>query len=66
MMEIDAAAIHEQVRRRFALVAEAPETEKRFAIGRSSAVRLGYDPSQLDVLPETVVESFAGVTRGKS
>ncbi len=60
-MEPNLNTIQEQVRRRFALVALDPRAEKRFEIGRTSALKLGYDASMLDLLPTIAVESFAGV-----
>ena len=60
-MQPDTAAIHEHVRRRFALLATDPASEQRFEIGRSSALKLGYDAAVLDSLPEAAVASFAGV-----
>ncbi len=61
MMQQDTQAIFEQVKRRFASLATTPEAETRFEIGRSSAIKLNYDPAQLDLLPEAAVQSFAGV-----
>jgi SAM-dependent methyltransferase len=60
-MQIDSTAIHEQVRKRFAQVATDPASEQRFELGRSSAVKLGYDGPVLDTLPSAAVDSFAGV-----
>ena len=60
-MQADSAAIHAQVRQRFASLATDPTSEERFEVGRSSALKLGYDPSLLDGLPEAAVNSFAGV-----
>ncbi len=60
-MQRDTETIHDQVRKRFASVATDPASEKRFEIGRASAVRLGYDTAILKDLPIAAVESFAGV-----
>jgi len=60
-MQVDSAAIHEQVRQRCARVATDPNSETRFELGRASAVKLGYDGPELDDLPSTAVDSFAGV-----
>lgn len=60
-MQPDHAAIHAQVRRRFAALAADPAAETKFEIGRESAVKLGYNPASLDALPVTAVEPFAGV-----
>lgn len=60
-MKLDSSRINDQVKKRFAEVATRPEAEKRFKLGRTSAVDLGYDPSALDSLPPEAVASFAGV-----
>jgi arsenite methyltransferase len=48
------------VRKRFAQIAMQPEKDKR-RIGPAIAKELGYDPEQIDGLPASVTESFAGV-----
>jgi arsenite methyltransferase len=48
------------VRQRFGRIAIAPQREKRH-IGPSVAKELGYDPGEIDRLPQAVTESFAGV-----
>ncbi len=50
-----------QVRARFGAVARDPSAERRFALGRASALALGYDPEELDALPPAAVDRFAGV-----
>ena len=50
-----------EIRQRFARVARAPHEEQPFPIGPSSAKRLGYDAREIDALPASVTESFAGV-----
>jgi SAM-dependent methyltransferase len=50
-----------EVRERFARLASAPHEEKTFLIGADSAKALGYDAAELDALPTSVTESFAGV-----
>lgn len=53
--------IKAEILARFAKVALSPQDEHKFPVGRDSARRLGYDAEQLDALPRTVTESFAGV-----
>ena len=53
--------IRKMIKERFARIAKAPETEKKFPIGAESAKRLGYDPQDIESLPTSVTESFAGV-----
>jgi arsenite methyltransferase len=54
------ASIPALVRERFGRIATAPQREKR-RIGPSAAQALGYDPGEIDRLPQAVTESFAGV-----
>ena len=60
-MELSAETIRAQVRQRFATLANDPTSEQRFEIGRSSALKLGYESAVLDTLPIEAVERFAGV-----
>ncbi|MBI5183184.1 MAG: methyltransferase domain-containing protein [Nitrospinae bacterium] len=53
--------IRKMVKERFARIAKAPETEKRFPIGAESAKGLGYATQDIESLPTSVTESFAGV-----
>ena len=49
------------VRERFTKVALSPENETVFPVGAESAKALGYDSAEIDALPRSVTESFAGV-----
>lgn len=60
-MAVDAESIFLQVRQRFSALATDPASESRFEIGRPSALKLGYETSVLDALPQAAVERFAGV-----
>ena len=42
-------------------VAESPDGEFHFEMGRALAERLGYEPADLDRIPAEAIESFAGV-----
>lgn len=53
--------IKAEIKQRFVKVALSPQEEKKFPIGPASAKRLGYDANELDSLPDSVTESFAGV-----
>jgi arsenite methyltransferase len=53
--------IRSQVRARFQAVARDPRTERRFALGRASALALGYDPEEIGALPDAAIDRFAGV-----
>jgi arsenite methyltransferase len=58
---VDVDVLRDQVREKYRAVAEAPDATYHFHTGRQLAVRLGYDPTVLDELPDRAVESFAGV-----
>lgn len=53
--------IKAEITQRFVKVALAPQEEQKFPVGPSSAKRLGYDAREIDALPCSVTESFAGV-----
>jgi len=58
---VDAEALREQVRNKYRDVALHPEEKFHFHTGRYLARHLGYDQVVVDALPDTAVESFAGV-----
>jgi arsenite methyltransferase len=53
--------IFDAVRRMYTDVARMPQREFHFPTGRRACLLLGYPAEQLDRLPPTAVESFAGV-----
>jgi SAM-dependent methyltransferase len=53
--------VQEAIKNRFCRIAKNPASEKRFPVGPESAKRLGYNPTEIDGLPSSVTESFAGV-----
>jgi arsenite methyltransferase len=59
--DVDAAALREAVKDKYKEVALSPDSEFHFHTGRGLAKKLGYDMSIVDLLPESAVESFAGV-----
>jgi SAM-dependent methyltransferase len=60
-MPTTAEEIRAAVEQRFAAVARSPGEERRFPVGPRSAKKLGYDPHEIDALPDSVTESFCGV-----
>jgi arsenite methyltransferase len=60
-MPIDAGALREEVKKKYREVAVEPHGDYHFHTGRPLAQRLGYDADVVDALPDTAVESFAGV-----
>ena len=49
------------VKERFAKLARSPQEKQPFAVGPDSAKTLGYDAAEIDALPVSLTESFAGV-----
>jgi len=58
---VDAAALREEVKKKYRDVAVKPHDPYHFHTGRPLAARLGYDVKAVDALPDSAVESFAGV-----
>ncbi|MGE0624839.1 MAG: methyltransferase domain-containing protein [Pseudomonadales bacterium] len=58
---VDQEALRAQVREKYRQVAMHPEAEFHFQTGRALAQRLGYPAELLAGLPDSAVESFAGV-----
>lgn len=58
---IDQDALRAQVRQKYREVAVDPRGEFHFQTGRALAERLGYPADLLAELPDSAVESFAGV-----
>lgn len=53
--------IRRSVRERFAALARSPGAEQGFPVGLENARSLGYPANEIDGLPGSVTESFAGV-----
>jgi SAM-dependent methyltransferase len=58
---VDATVLREQVKKKYREVATDPTAPFHFHTGRPLAARLGYPDAVVDALPDTAVESFAGV-----
>jgi arsenite methyltransferase len=58
---VDPDALRDEVREKYREVAETPEGEFHFHLGREAARRCRYDMAVVDALPAVAVESFAGV-----
>lgn len=58
---LDVAALETKVKAMYRAVALQPEGEFHFEMGRAMAERLGYSPTDLDVIPSEAIASFAGV-----
>jgi SAM-dependent methyltransferase len=57
----DQDQVRQEIKERFVNVARRPEEEHKFPVGPASAKRLGYDAREIDTLPLSMTESFAGV-----
>jgi SAM-dependent methyltransferase len=53
--------IKAEIKQRFVKLALTPQEEQKFPVGPASAKQLGYDDHEIDSLPFSVTESFAGV-----
>jgi arsenite methyltransferase len=58
---VDAAALRREVQHKYREVATDPGRDFHFHTGRPLAARLGYEPDEVDPLPDRAVESFAGI-----
>ena len=59
--QLDKLELKERVQRMYEEVALEPEQEFHFETGRPLAERLGYPADELDQIPATAIDSFAGV-----
>lgn len=58
---VDTEELELAVKEMYRRVAQEPQGEFHFEMGRAMAERLGYDPAILDRIPQPAIESFAGV-----
>jgi arsenite methyltransferase len=58
---LDRADLEARVKSTYREVAEEPDKDFHFELGRALAERLGYSPGELDRIPAEAVDSFAGV-----
>jgi arsenite methyltransferase len=59
-VELDVELLKSEIKKTYACVSEEPERDFIFPTGRAWAEDLGYPPELANV-PDTAVESFAGV-----
>ena len=57
----DPKDLEAKVKAMYRSVAETPQAEFHFEMGRALAERLGYAPADLDRIPAEAIDSFAGV-----
>jgi arsenite methyltransferase len=58
---LDTQELEQRVKHMYQEVALEPEREFHFETGRALAERLGYPPADLDRIPASAIDSFAGV-----
>lgn len=58
---LDTTDLEQKVKNMYREVALRPNEKYHFEMGRGLAEKLGYDPIQLDQIPQQAIESFAGV-----
>ena len=61
LLQFDPKELESKVKAMYRSVAENPNGEFHFEMGRGMAERLGYAPADLDRIPAEAIESFAGV-----
>jgi arsenite methyltransferase len=61
VIAFDPKELESKVKSMYRHVAEDPQGEFHFEMGRTLAERLGYDAAELDRIPAAAIESFAGV-----
>ena len=60
-VDIDVGLLKAEIKKTYAAVSDEPEQDFVFPTGRAWAADLGYPAELLDQVPESAVESFAGV-----
>lgn len=60
-INVDVRALRSAIQDEYAEVATTPEKGFHFHTGRPLAAMLGYDPPETGALPDSAIESFAGV-----
>jgi arsenite methyltransferase len=58
---VDPEVLRDEVKKKYRDVASNPHGKYHFHTGRLNAERLGYDSAVVDAMPDSAVESFAGV-----
>jgi arsenite methyltransferase len=61
LQSVDRISLEQQVKDMYQRVAENPNGEFHFEMGRALCERLGYKPADLDSIPAEAIKSFAGV-----
>jgi len=59
--QVNTFELEQKVKNMYRDVALRPQEKYHFEMGRALAEKLGYDPKELDQIPQEAIESFAGV-----
>ena len=59
--QLNTTDLEQKVKNMYREVALHPNEKYHFEMGRALAEKLGYDPRELDRIPQEAIESFAGV-----
>jgi len=59
--QLNTSDLEQKVKNMYREVALHPHEKYHFEMGRTLAEKLGYDPKDLDQIPQEAIESFAGV-----
>lgn len=59
--KLDQTSVFDAVQEMYEDVAACPNKEFHFPTGRNSCLNLGYPEEELDAIPQSAIESFAGV-----
>lgn len=59
--QLNTSDLEQKVKNMYREVALNPHEKYHFEMGRALAEKLGYDPKELDQIPQEAIESFAGV-----
>ncbi|HEV8283627.1 MAG TPA: methyltransferase domain-containing protein [Chitinophagaceae bacterium] len=60
-LRLNTSDLEQEVKNMYREVALHPHEKYHFEMGRALAEKLGYDPKELDQIPQEAIESFAGV-----
>jgi arsenite methyltransferase len=60
-MDESPETIRDSIKERYARLARSPGAEEGYPVGPKSAKKLGYPADEIDALPDSAAESFAGV-----
>ena len=58
--KVDRDQLRSSIQDKYTAVARTPEIGFHFHTGRALSAMLGYDPAEVDRLPQTTIDSFAG------